>query len=573
MANTTKVQPGLEAETAVIGALIYAPEIVKDVLFAVREQDFGIEINRKIFRAARDLYLRAKPVTAVTIRDKVGQESSDYLAQLYQLTMTSANWREYAAIMAEQASMRRMQEIAMQVAAAGTAQECRELAAKLQQEQSGGRQITAYTMEDMIRDFAARQTAKDPVRYVRYGLAEVDAGTYTQPGDVVIIGGYPSDGKTALALQMALRMAREWRVGFFSLETDRRKVTDRVVAALNDISFTAIKRRELTDKDWERFAAKSAAASALKFTLIEAAGWSVSDITSAAEAYDFDVVVIDYVQLIRPSSTRIMRSEQVAEISRELHAFAQSRKKLVIELAQLTREDRAVTPKKGKPQQNEPRMSDLKESGQLEQDADMIFMIYRPVEGGDYNPTTSRFLRIVKNKEGLLLRTLLWFDGDKQTFTPMTMTSAREVEEDKKLVERNARNERMSGAKRRYRIEGLHDSLHIHVFLRNSEYPAVLVRRLWDWGEAYDVPYTKKKILQEDGYRRLARYFTKERPEVGQHPWGPSRTLKPKVPLPEVKTSKTGRIYVPRDAVILPLEYNEAKSDWGVYSYSKYLSY
>lgn len=136
MANTTKVQPGLEAETAVIGALIYAPEIVKDVLFAVREQDFGIEINRKIFRAARDLYLRAKPVTAVTIRDKVGQESSDYLAQLYQLTMTSANWREYAAIMAEQASMRRMQEIAMQVAAAGTAQECRELAAKLQQEQS-----------------------------------------------------------------------------------------------------------------------------------------------------------------------------------------------------------------------------------------------------------------------------------------------------------------------------------------------------------------------------------------------------------------------------------------------------
>ena len=59
-----------------------------------------------------------------------------------------------------------------------------------------------------------------------------------------------------------------------------------------------------------------------------------------------------------------------------------------------------------------------------------------------------------------------------------------------------------------YRIEGLHDSLHIHVFLRNSEYPAVLVRRLWDWGEAYDVPYTKKKILQEDGYRRLARYFT-----------------------------------------------------------------
>lgn len=450
MAGKEKRRPGLEAETAVIGSLLLDPEIVKDVLFAVREQDFRIEINRKIYRAARDLYLRAKPVTPVTIRDNVGKESGDYIGQLYEITTTSTNWREYAAIMAEQASMRRMQELAMQIAAANTAQECRELAANMQQEQHGGRQIAAYTMEDMIQDFAARQTAKDPVRYVRYGLAEVDAGTYTQLGDVVIIGGYPSDGKTALALQMALRMAREWRVGFFSLETDRRKVTDRVVAALNDISFTAIKRRELTDKDWERFAAKSAEAAALKFTLIEAAGWSVSDITSAAEAYDFDVVVIDYVQLIRPSSTRIIRSEQVAEISRELHAFAQSRKKLVIELAQLIREERPTMQKKtNKPQQNEPRMSDLKESGQLEQDADMIFMVYRPVEGGDYDPAKSRFLRIVKNKEGLLLRTLLWFDGDKQTFTPMTMESAREVEEDRKIMERNARNERMSGAKRR----------------------------------------------------------------------------------------------------------------------------
>ena len=447
--KTTARQTGLEAETAVIGALLIDPEIVKDVLFTVREQDFGIEINRQIFRAARDLYLRAKPVTPVTIRNKVGKESSSYLAQILNITVTSASWREYAAIMAEQAGMRRMQDLAMQIAAASTAQECRELTAKLQREQSGGRQIAAYSMEDMLKDFADRQTDKAPLEYVRYGLAEVDAGTYTQLGDVVIIGGYPSDGKTALALQMAMAMARRWRVGFFSLETDRCKVTDRVVAALNDISFMAIKRRELTDKDWERFATRSAENAGLKFTLVEAAGWSVSDIIGAAEAYDFDVVVIDYVQLIRPSSTRIMRSEQVAEISRELHAFAQSRKKLVIELAQLTREERNAAPKKGKPQQNEPRMSDLKESGQLEQDADMIFMIYSPVVGGDYDPAKSRFLRIVKNKEGLLLRTLLWFDGDKQTFTPMTMESAREVEEDRKIVEHNARNERMSGAKRR----------------------------------------------------------------------------------------------------------------------------
>ncbi len=450
MAGKETARPGLEAETAVIGALLIDEGIVKDVLFTVREQDFGVELNRKIFRAARELYLRAKPVNPVMIRDRIGKaESESYLLQLVEITTTSANWREYAAAMAEQAFVRRMKALGVQMAEASTAEECRVLTAKAQQESGGGRQLKAYSMEDMLQDFAARQTDKTPPQYVRYGLAEVDDGTYTQRGDVVIIGGYPSDGKTALALQMAMRMARRWRVGFFSLETDHRKVTDRVMAALNDISFTAIKRRDLSAADWERFAARSAEAAGLRFTLIEAAGYGVQDIISAAEAYDFDVVFIDYVQLIRPDTTRAMRSEQVAEISRALHAFAQSRGKLVVELAQLTREDRQAAPKKGKPQQNEPRMSDLKESGQLEQDADMIFMIYRPVEGGDYDPAKTRYLRIVKNKEGLLLRTLLWFDGDKQTFTPMELRSARDVRQDQITIEQNERRARMSGEKRR----------------------------------------------------------------------------------------------------------------------------
>ena len=113
-------QPGLEAETAVIGALLIDPRILKDVIFTVREQDFGVELNRQIFRAARELYLRAKPVTAYTIRDKVGKESERYLAQLIEITTTSTSWREYAAIMAGQATMRRMQDIGMQLAAAAT---------------------------------------------------------------------------------------------------------------------------------------------------------------------------------------------------------------------------------------------------------------------------------------------------------------------------------------------------------------------------------------------------------------------------------------------------------------------
>ena len=205
MSEKETARPGLEAETAVIGALLIDESIVKDVLFTVREQDFGVELNRKIFRAARELYLRAKPVNPVLIRDRIGKaESESYLLQLVEITTTSANWREYAAAMAEQAFVRRMKALGVQMAEASTAEECRVLTAKAQQESGGGRQLKAYSMEDMLQDFAARQTDKTPPQYIRYGLAEVDDGTYTQRGDVVIIGGYPSDGKTALALQMAM---------------------------------------------------------------------------------------------------------------------------------------------------------------------------------------------------------------------------------------------------------------------------------------------------------------------------------------------------------------------------------
>ena len=455
-------QPGLEAETAVIGALLIDPRILKDVIFTVREQDFGVELNRKIFRAARELYLRAKPVTPVTIRDKVGKESSEYLAQLLEITTTSANWREYAAIMAGQASMRRMQDIGMQLAAATTPEECSALAAKLQQEQSGGRQLKAYDMTDLQTSFHARQTDKNPPRYVKTGIAGVDDLSYIQRGDVIVIGGRPSDGKTLLALQMAAHMAREWSVGFFSCETDWEKISDRMVSALADISFGAIKQHELQEADWTRFAEWGVEAERLKFKLIEASGMSAGDVIAISRACKFDVIFVDYVQLLRPENQRAMRSEQVAEISRALHTFAQQPDKtLVVELAQLSRPERPQIPARKKRDAQsgktvaeksfyrEASMFDLKESGQLEQDADMILILSRPDPEDGYDPKKQRRLRIEKNKEGRTGYTMLYLDGDKQTFIPMADETAKDRDYERKIMERNARNDRMSGAKRR----------------------------------------------------------------------------------------------------------------------------
>lgn len=444
---------GLSAESAVIGAMLSDESIVRDALLAASEKDFGQEINRKIFRAAKDLYFRGKPVTPITIRDRIGKDSGAYMAQLLEITVTTANWREHARVMHEDAVLRRSKEIALEIIDSQSAGDCRALSAKLQQEQDGGTQVEAFEMGDLLAEFSARQTSKDPVRYIKTGFYEIDELAFIQPGDIVVIGGRPSDGKTLLALQMGLFMAREWRVGFFSIETDRRKLTDRIAAAMADIDFGSIKRRELSENDWERFATEAGNAEKLKFSVVEAAGFGVDEITRWAEALSLEVLIIDYIQLIRPTNPRAMRSEQIAEISRALHSFAQRSKTLVIELAQLSRPERSG--KSGKSAAGneeyfgEASMFDLKESGQIEQDADLVLLLNRPNEKEGYNAKKQRKLRISKNKEGQTAWFMLYLDGAHQSFIPMSKETAKDIDFERKVMEQKARSERMSGAKRR----------------------------------------------------------------------------------------------------------------------------
>lgn len=124
-----------------------------------------------------------------------------------------------------------------------------------------------------------------------------------------------------------------------------------------------------------------------------------------------------------------------------------------------------------------------------------------------------------------------------------------------------------------YRIEGLHGDhrWHIHVFLREQDFPPAVVQYLWDWGEVNMVLYNRERVLSAGGYRALAVYFTKEVPQVGRHPWGCSRQLGGLLPLPEVHLTDTGQLRVPRSAVRLPLAAPPKSTEWGVFSYVRYL--
>ena len=423
MSHEDRLDHQLDAERGVIGSLLIDESLVREMVSVVDTQDFLNPANRLIFQAARQLFRDGKPVDALTIRDRVGSQYSDYMTQLMEITPTSANWREYAALMHSQATTQRIKNLAQYILEnAVTLDDCRQPCADMAQLLADGRRIDAWTMQEMMEDFFRAQDPDAPApEYVTYGLDVLDQRNYTELGDVVMIGGYPSDGKTALALMMAYHMAARYKVGFFSLETDKRKVRDRMVASVAQIDFDAIKRRTLTESDWAGLAAKSTDMSKRDLTVLRAAGMTVADIQSASQAYGFQVVVIDYVQLITPEvSRRAPRSEQMADVSRALHTFAQSSGTLVIELAQLTRQERGSW--------REPDMHDLKESGQFEQDADIIFLLYRPSPSDDtLDQEKNRILKIAKYKEGPRGRWPLYFDGPKQIFSVMTDADGKAV--------------------------------------------------------------------------------------------------------------------------------------------------
>ena len=412
------VQRWLEAENAVIGALLLDERLASPILAAVDAADICDAGNRRIYQAARALLLEDKPIDPVTLRNQLGAEYTDRLMKLMEVVPTTANWREYAAIMHEQAVLTRIRDMAHDLMAEPTLEGCRGKIAALGEMLSAGRDIEAWTMADAYRYFMSTQDADEKVEYVSYGIREIDESTYTEAGDVIIIGGEPSSGKTLLALQMAYHMAKRYKVGFFSLETKPKKLTVRLVSGAIDVDFTAIKRHQLREGDWQRVAEGGHDFTSRQLTLFRGSGMTASQIQAVSRSYGFDVIFVDYVQLIMPETDpRLGQTQAMAAISRSMHMFAQSSGTLVVELAQLSRPDKQS-------KWREPTMHDLKETGQLEQDADIIMLLYKPQPGTEIDdvevdPEESRILKLAKQKEGPLKSWLMHFDGTRQRISIM----------------------------------------------------------------------------------------------------------------------------------------------------------
>lgn len=395
-------------QASVIGSMLIDERTVGPTLGKITGEDFVTDAYRKIYFSIRKLFSDGAAVDPVTVVNALASDESvdwyDLVKGCMEVTPTAANVDVYVPIMRQQARLERIRHLGGLLQTVQDEDAARGYIAQLEGNLADNPRMRTVTMEQGLTDFLERQKTKE--RYYSWGLKELDDRMYIGSGKYVLIGGYASHGKTAFALSVALTMAKDHRVGFYSLETDDKTLHDRLVSTMAKISMGRIKRREMEQDDYDELTRISGDYISRKLEVIMAGGCTVEDIYSHAQAHRYDIILVDYVQLIRGTQGR-GRTEEITSVSIALHTKAQTTGITVIGLAQLSRPDT-----QGK-QQRAPRLKDLRESGQLEQDADAVLMLYK--EEPD-NPHSRRVLSIEKNKEGEVGRVFLSFDGDIQTF-------------------------------------------------------------------------------------------------------------------------------------------------------------
>ena len=395
-------------EQSVIGSMLIDPKTVGLVVSELSDQDFTLDQTRAMFRAFKKLYLENRVIDPVTVLAEVGPEDAAlrrWAMEMMDYTATAAN----VAVYIQQVKMRtqklRLRAVGHQLTLIDFPEDGMPLLMRGMELLSQERQDDEADMEQAIIEFY--DGLKREPSYLPWGFGELDEGLYIERGDFVVLAGRPSDGKTALALQMAYAQAESLNVGFFSLETSREKLFARLMSSVSRVPGKALKRRKLSEQDFILLADGVSRIRPRKLRVIQAAGWTVEQIAARALARKLDVIYIDYLQLIQPSRQgRSTRSDEVADISRSLATLARTHGITVVALSQLSRPA-------DKTKRRAPVLADLRESGQIEQDADAVLFVWRKDEGIS---NADRILTLAKNKEGQLNNWTLVFQGDTQRF-------------------------------------------------------------------------------------------------------------------------------------------------------------
>jgi len=386
----------LEAEMSILGGILIDNDAINRVLEVLQPEDFYRESHRKIFQAMMRLSDLREPSDLITMTDMLRKQGeleevggAAYLATLVDYVPTAANISYYCKIVKEKSVNRKLISVATEIVTRGydeqaDVNELLDVAQKQIYEISENKLRPQYVpvqavVKETFKILKALHDRKELITGTPTGYTDLDNMTAGfQPGDLIIIAARPSMGKTTLALNIAQYASAESKKKIpsviFSLEMGKEQLVMRFFASIARVDFGKMRTGHFQDSDWPRLTRAAGVLHDSKIFIDDTPAISVLELRSKARRlkseHDIGLIIVDYLQLMRGGANPESRQQEISEISRSLKALAKELNVPVVALSQLNRE----LEKRG---DKRPMMSDLRESGAIEQDADVIMFVYR----------------------------------------------------------------------------------------------------------------------------------------------------------------------------------------------------
>ena len=385
-----------EAEQSVLGSMLIDSRCVNDVIGLLRPADFFIQINRDIYETIYEMFSYSQTIDPVTVLNKMRERgvfdektTSKYLMELMEITPTAANVTRYAQIVRDQALLRSLSTAAAEITeivreGVGTAQDILEAAEKkVYAIRRGNTNDSMEHIGTVLLKVFDRLTelseADSDIAGLSTGLHDLDKFINgLNRSDLMLLAARPAMGKTSLALNIALNVAKKYpkkTVAVFSLEMSKEQLVTRLLSNESFVDSKKLTTGQLTVEDWTKIGIASSALSQIDLRVDDNPSLSVAEMNAKCRRIDnLGLVVIDYLQLMTSAGTKTAANENrqqiVSDISRSLKIMAKELNVPVLCLSQLSRANESRQDKR-------PMLSDLRESGAIEQDADEVLFIYR----------------------------------------------------------------------------------------------------------------------------------------------------------------------------------------------------
>lgn len=426
----------LAAEQSVLGAMLMSKDAIASVGEIIKGRDFYRPSHELIFEAIVDLYGRGEPADPITVADELGKRGEIarvgghvYLADLLASISIAANASYYAEIVHNKAVLRRLVEASIKVAqlgyqGQGDVADIVDAAQQAVYEVADGKASDDYQplselIEPTIDEIEAIEGRKGVMSGVPTGFADLDELTNgLHGGQMIIIAARPAVGKSTLALDFARSAAIKNKLAtvFFSLEMSRTEIVMRLLSAEAQVFLGSIRGGKMNDEDWRRVVNKTPMISESPLFIDDSANLTMMEIRAKArrlkQRHDLKMVIIDYMQLMSSGKKVESRQLEVSEFSRQIKLLAKELELPVIALSQLNRGPEQRSDKK-------PMLSDLRESGSLEQDADMVILLHREdVYDKDTRPGEADLI-VAKHRNGPTGTITTAFQGHYSRFVDM----------------------------------------------------------------------------------------------------------------------------------------------------------